>query len=778
MAHPTKPGSLIGASIRRVEDRPLVSGAGRYVDDLKIAGLLHIAFLRSPHAHARVTRLDVSAARQAPGVVAVFTGAEVNHLKRLPVNQVVPNMSIPPLDYLATERVRAVGVPIVAVVAEERYQAVDATGLIEIEFEPLDAVADLDSALEPNAPRLYDELETNVAYVFKKGAGDVDAAFAAAKHTAKLRLHQPRLSAFPLETRAVAASYDPAMGDLTIWTSTQRPWNVKTVLANIVDLGENHVRVLAPDVGGGFGAKGPVYREEVIAAHVSMQIGRPVKWMGTRSEDFLASIHGRDMTTTIEAAFDENGVVSGLRSRILMNLGGELLANSAMPAVRVTTLTPGPYRIPNVAVETVGVMTNTPSTGPYRGAGRPEAAFAVERIMDEVARVAGIDRIEVRRRNLIRPEEFPFKTTTGLTYDSGNYERALDRALDLADLPGLLKRQQEVRAQGDFFGIGVATFVEPSAGGGWETGQIRIEPSGQVTAITGSSPHGQGHRTAFAQVVADRLSVPFESIVVRHGDTALIPQGGGTGGSRSMTLGGSSLLIASDRVVEKAKRVAGHLLEASPSDVTLESGQFQIAGIPDKSLTWVQVAAAAYQPAKVPPGEEPGLHATALFQPDAETFGFGTYVCAVRIDRDTGELHVEKLVAVDDCGIVVNPLLVEGQVVGGLAQGIGAALREQMTFDSGGQLISGTLMDYAVPTAEDIPHFVLDHTVTPSPLNPLGTKGVGESGTVGAPPAVVNAVVDALSPLGVTNVDMPLTADKLWALVNRTNDGRRGDGIR
>jgi carbon-monoxide dehydrogenase large subunit len=532
--------------------------------------------------------------------------------------------------------------------------------------------------------------------------------------------------------------------------------------------------VIAPDVGGGFGPKGPVYREDVLVCHFALKLGRPVKWVATRSEDFLTTIQGRDQHMVSELALTNDGTMTGLKVRVVADAGAYLQSSTAIPPQRMMAMAPGCYQIRNVQVECLAVFTNTVTTGPYRGAGRPEAVLNIERMVDRAAQELGMDRLELRRKNFIRPEQFPYKTAVGAEYDSGDYEKALDEALRLADYDHLLRRRDDARSRGVLAGVGVSTFVEPSGGTGFETGTIRVERNGGVTVLTGSSAHGQGHDTAFSQVVADKLKIGLDRVVMHHGDTLVVPQGIGTFGSRSALLGGGALAIAGERIVEKAKCIAGHLMEAAPVDVVQVEDGFEVAGTPERRITWKQVAMAAYGPAPLPAGLEPGLQETVFFDPRRDSWGFGAHICMVTIERESGELRIEKMVLVDDPGVVINPMIVEGQILGGLAQGLGEALREQMVFDENGQALTGTLMDYAVPRAEDIPEVILGETVTPNPFSPLGVKGVGEAGTNGAPPAVANAVMDALSPLGIEHVDMPYTAPKLWKLIRDAEATRAG----
>ncbi len=763
----------LGRARVRVEDQRLITGRGHYVEDIVLPGTLSLAFVRSPYPHARIKRLDVAAARAAPGVVAVLTGRDVPPIHPIPILPIVPELRIPPYEPLAIETVRCVGTPVVAVAAETRAAAVDAAALVEVEYEPLDAVADCEAALAPDAPRVWPEFDSNVCFRITHRNGDPDAAFASAHRTVSLRITYPRLAPAPLEPRGILASYDPGLDELTAWVTTQSPNGTRDFLARVVGLPEHRVRVIAPDVGGGFGSRTPVYPEYVVAALLARRLGRPVRAVTTRSEDVSTTTHGRDEVVYAEAAVDAEGHLTALRLRVIANLGAFLYTNSIVTPPRIAVMFPGCYRVQNISTEVLAVFTHTNPTGPYRGAGRPEAADTIERLVDAVAREIGMDEVEFRRRNFIRPEEFPYRTASGMVYDSGAYEAAMDKVLALSNYRALKAQQQAERARGErtLLGIGLATFVEPSAAG-WESGFVRVEPSGRVTAATGSSAHGQGHETSFAQLLADRLGIPFDQIVVRHGDTAVCPPGVGTFGSRSTVLGGTALVQAADQVVAKAKRIAAGLLEANPEDIRLEGGQFRVAGS-ERAVSWAQVAAAAYGRGRLPPGETLGLEASAYYNAPRETFGFGAAVAVVRIDPDTGQVHVEHLYVVDDCGTIVNPLLVEGQIHGGVAQGYGQAVLERVVYEPDGGLVTGSLMHYALPRATEMPPLSLAEMQTPSPLNPIGAKGVGESGTIIGTAPIMNAVVDALAPLGIKHLDMPYTAERVWAAIQAARASAR-----
>ena len=755
----------VGRPLKRTEDPRLIRGEGQYVDDLQLPDMTHLAFLRSPYPHARVVAIRTDAARSAPGVIAVVTAADLPPLRPTPFMAVLPGLKSWPFQVIADRLVDATGVPVAVVVAESAALARDAADLIEVEYEPLPAVSDPERALAAGAPLVHPELGTNQAFSVPMKGRDVEAALARADHVVSVRVEHNRLAGAPMEPRGVTARHDRGTGELTVWLTTQNPFLARADLAAILGFPEEKLRVIAPDVGGGFGVKGPVYREEIIAAVLACRLGRPVHWMSSRSEDLLTTHHGRATVTTAEAAVQSDGQVTGLRVNATFDLGAHLLSLSLVPPMSNAIHVLGPYRIQNVELTSVGAYTNTAPTGPYRGSGRPVGVYLIERVMDEAARVTGLDPVEIRRRNFIPPDAFPYRTAFGVAYDSGDYARALDRAVELADYRELRREQAAARGRGEIMGIGVAAYVESTNVAGWESGLVRVERSGRVTAITGASPHGQGHETTFAQVIADHLGVAIDDVIVRHGDTLGAPQAIGTFGSRSAGLGGSALAKAATEVRDKGRRLAAHLLEVSPEDLQLVRGGFQVRGAPEKTVGWERLGDVAHRPVGLPPGESPGLEATIFFRQDHPAWSFGAGIAVVRVDRDTGAVRLERFVAVDDCGNAINPLLVDGQIVGALAQGIGQALLEHVVYGEGGELLTATFMDYAMPRADDMPELSLDRTVTPSPLNPLGVKGVGEGGACVAPPAIVNAVVDALAPFGVTHVDSPLTAEKVWRAI-------------
>ncbi len=753
----------IGRPLKRREDHRLLIGAGRFVDDLRPARCAHVALLRSPHAHARVTRLDVERARRAPGVLAVVTGAEVSHLAPMPVNRIMPDMKLPPHPIIADGLVHAAGTPVAALVAEDPYAARDALELIRVEYEPLPALPEPEAAVADGAAALFPEIERNRSFTRAIREGDVAGAMRTAARVVSLRVAQARLAGVPIEPRTVLAAFDASTEELTLWVSCQAPFRIRAEVARLLGLPESRVRVIAPDVGGGFGVKSGPYREEILLAWLAPRLGRPVKWVATRSEDQITTNQSRGSVCEGDVGLDGEGRITALRARVVSPLGSALLNAAAGPPWNHARLLPGAYQVPACEITVTGVLTTTAPVAAYRGAGRPEATFFIERLMDTAARAIGLDPAEIRRRNFIQSDRFPFRTVTGQVYDSGDYPQALERALAAADYAGLRRAQAERRARGEIVGVGLASYVEPCAFG-WESGSLKVERSGRVTAITGSSAHGQGHETTFAQIVADHLGVSPDDVVVVHGDTRSGPEGFGTFGSRSVALGGGALARVAGEVRDKGRRIAAKLLEAAHQDVIGVAGGFQVTGVPQRRVTWRQVAAAAYAGRQaLPPGETPGLEASVYFQPDGEVWSFGTIVCALRVEAETGRLVIERLVWVDDAGTVINPLLAEGQLHGALAQGLGQTLLEAIVYDEDGQLVSGTLMDYAIPRADDVPPVTIEKMHTPSPRNPLGAKGLGEAGCIGIPPAVVNAAVDALAPFGVTHLDMPLTPARLWA---------------
>lgn len=740
----------------------MITGAGRFVDDVRLPGTAHAAFVRSPHAHARVLGIDAAAARALPGVVAVFTGAEVAAIMAPQVAEadLLPGRSIRRWP-LATDRVRFVGDPVAVVVAEDGYIARDAAELVAIEYAPLPAVTSAEAALAADAPRVHEGWPDNAAFRWEQVAGEPDRILAGADRVVRVRLVNNRIQAAFIEPRAILAAPTPGTDDLTVWASTQVPHTLRTGIAGALGLPEAGIRVIAPDVGGAFGAKGGLYGEYLLIPALARRLGRAVRWAETRSESFLATRHARDQVQLLRAAVAPDGTLRALDVAVIGNLGAY---DANRVPVNAGNMATGAYRVRDVRVTVTGVVTHTTPTGAYRGAGRPEAAYMIERLLDAVARDLGLDPLEVRRRNIIPADAFPYDGPTGVRYDSGDYARALDLAARLIDVTAFRAEQAAARARGEFLGLGFALYCE-FAGPGWDSARVRAQPDGTVTVAVGVSPHGQGGETAYAQIAADTLGVPFERVVVHSGDTALTPQGIGTFGSRGTSIGGSAVLLAARQVGEKARRFAAAMLEAAEEDIVLADGRYAPRDLPERGVSFAEIARAAHRMAGPPGGLEPGLEATAHFMPEGRTFPFGVHAAIVAIDPATGTLEVRRYLAVDDCGVQINPRLIEDQVRGGLAQGFGQALQEGIAYDEQGQLLTGSFMDYAAPRAHQLPNFDLAHTVTPSPFNPLGVKGVGEAGTTGAPPALVNAALDALAPLGVRHLDMPLTPERLWRAI-------------
>ncbi len=763
----------IGRAMKRVEDPRLIKGIATYVDDLKLSGMLHAEFVRSPHANAKIKSIKTGGAKDLPGVVGIFTGADVNDkVGTIPCASPIPGGKSPDHTVLAGARAYFVGHPVVVVVAETRAIARDALDLVEVDYEPLPAVIDPEKALEKDSPLTHPELGTNVAFMWSL-PGNVDGAFKEADKVLKLRTVQPRVTPMAIEPRGCAASWHAGETSLTLWTSTQIPHLVRTLLPGLIRIPENKLRVVAPEVGGGFGSKLNLYAEEAVVSHLAIRLDRPIKWIEGRRENAAATIHGRDQIADSEIAIRNDGTVLAIRSKIIADVGSYCqLLTPAIPTLTGLMLC-GCYKLKAVQVDITGVHTNKMSTDAYRGAGRPEATYMIERFMDFTASELGLDPVQVRLKNMPEPTEFPFTTATGLLYDSGNYQAALEKAQELAEWPKLLEERDAARKAGRFFGIGLSTYVEicalgPSktmAAGGWEWGCVRIEISGKVTVITGATPHGQGQETSFAQIAADWLGLPIEDIVVLRGDTATAHFGRDTYGSRATALGGTAIVMSIEKIIEKAKTLAAALLKSTPKKIEFKSGKFFVKGEEQNALGWGRLASEAYIAKNLPPGLEPGLEASSFFEPSNCTFPFGTHIVALEVDRDTGQVNILKYIAVDDCGKQVNPLLVEGQVQGAITQSLGTALMERTVYDENGQLLTGEFMDYAIPRATDVPEYVLGSTETPSPSNPLGVKGVGEAGTIGATPAIANAVADALSPLGIRHLDLPFTPEQVWRAI-------------
>jgi len=787
-------GKHVGRRLKRREDPALVQGLGTFIDDVRLPMMLHMAFKRSDLAHGRIVRIDTGAAESMPGVRLVVTGADLQDL--LPTVPVMTPFPYPEHHAVAPDMVRYVGEPVAVVVAENRSQARDALDAIEVEIEELPAVVDSEAALEERPTLVHADFANNVALRIFSGTGvaeaagtqdqstvddrELEAAFAEAEVVISQRMVNPRIAPSAIETRGVVAQYESAREYLTIWSTTQRPHAHRRFLAAALGLGEHQARTIAPEMGGGFGAK-KIYGEDFVAAALSKQLGAPVKWIEDRSEAFLTTTHARDVVGYIDLAAKRDGTVTALKARLIADIGAyEMLLTAFIPTLTHGLLSGG-YAIPVIRSELIEVFTNKMPTDAYRGAGMPEAIFFVERSMELLARELEMDPAEVRRKNFIQPEEFPYQTAAGNVYDSGEYERLLDKTLEMANYEELRAQQASARAKGRLVGLGLSFYIElcaigPSTmfpDGGWEYGSVTVERDGRITATTGSSAHGQGHETSFAQVLADQFGVEPGAISLLHGDTAVAKQGVGTVASRSLVVGGTALLSAGDKVKAKMAQFAAQMLEARAEVITFEGGTVGLVGglAGAGRLSFAEVASYAYSPQQLPAGVEPGLSEEAFWEPTGMTFPYGCYIAQVEVDRETGEVDLQRFVGVDDCGTIVNPLIVEGQIHGGIAQGIGPALTEELKYDEQGQLLTGSFMDYAIPRASDLPTFELGATVTPSPLNPLGAKGTGEAGTIGATPAVVNAVVDALSELGVSHIDPTLGAEKLWSLIKHAERG-------
>ncbi|MER7916066.1 MULTISPECIES: molybdopterin cofactor-binding domain-containing protein [unclassified Streptomyces] len=776
-------GREVGRSRLRKEDARLITGQTTWTDNIQVAGLLHLAILRSPMAHARITRVDVAPALERPGVLAAFSGADLAEgLGSLPCAwPVTEDIVLPGHPPIAVDEVRYAGDPVAVVVARDRYAAADALEAVEVDYDPLPPVLDLEDALAEGAPLVHSDQGTNRCYTWPLATGESFAAVRErAEVTVRRRFHQQRLIPNAMEPRAVVVTPLAASGEYTVYSATQIPHILRVMLATVTGVPEHKLRVIAPDVGGGFGSKLQVYGEEVLALAVARRLGRPVKWTESRSEGYLATHHGRGMIQDIEVAATREGRLLGLKVDLLADMGAYLMLVTPGIPILGAFMYPAIYKMDSYEFRCTGVFTTRTPTDAYRGAGRPEATFAIERIMDELAAELGLDPVELRRRNWIRHEEFPYTTIAGLTYDSGDYEAATTKALALFGYDALRAEQRERAERGDpvRLGIGVSTFTEmcglaPSrvlrdlryGAGGWEAASVRMLPTGKVEVVTGTSPHGQGHVTCWSQIAADVLGVPFEDVEVLHGDTRSSPQGMDTYGSRSLAVGGEAVHRAAATVVDKARKVAAHLLEASEQDLEFRHGVFSVKGSPEARKSIQEIAFEAFTSHDLPDGVEPSINAEHVVDPENFSFPHGTHLCAVEVDTETGRTRIRSYVCVDDVGHVVNPMIVEGQVHGGLAQGIAQALYEEAVYDDEGNLVSGSMADYLVPSAPDLPEFVTDRTETPASSNALGVKGVGEAGTIASTPAVVNAVVDALRPLGVTDVRMPCTPERVWRAV-------------
>jgi aerobic carbon-monoxide dehydrogenase large subunit len=768
----------IGQSVRRVEDPRLLRGFGRYSDDVSLPHQAYAVVVRSPHAHAAIRSIDTSAARQASGVLAVLTGADLaaDGLGNLPTDKTRKRRDgsaafATPRPALVRDRARHVGDPVALVVAATIEQAVDAAELVAVDYEPLPVVAATADAARPGAPLVWAEAPDNVAFVWEAGNKDAVArAFASAAHVTHLDFVVSRVAAAPLEPRGAVGEWDRRTGRYTLHTGIQAPHGLRTLLADqVFRVPQSHLRVVTGEVGGSFGMKSGVYPEPVLVLWAAKRLGRPVKWTSDRREGFVTDEHGRDNVSTAELALDANGKFLALRVAITLNVGAYLTPRSAGPGTNNVGGVAGVYTTPAIHLQTTGVFSNTTPTGPYRGAGRPEATYAIERVIDVAALELKIDPVELRRRNLIPTTAMPFKTGLVFTYDCGDFGRGMDMALDLADRPGFEKRRAEARQRGKLRGLGIANPVEV-AGGPYtamnpDTAELRVNADGSVSLFAGSTSMGQGNETAFVQIVSDRLGVPPERIQVFSGDSDALGAGRGNGGSGALTVGGSAVTRATEKIIERGRRIAARLLEAAPEDVIHRDGKFTVTGT-DRGVTFANVARAAYVPRQLPPGMEPGFSEEAAFTPPAVTFPNGSQICEVEIDEETGVVRIVRHSVVDDVGRMVNPMLVKGQIHGGVVQGLGQGLFEELAYDpSTAQLLAGSFMDYAMPRADDVPGFDVDSHEVPTQVNPLGAKGVGEAGTVGALPALLNAVNDALAPFGVRHLDMPVTSERVWRAI-------------
>jgi carbon-monoxide dehydrogenase large subunit len=753
--------SFMGGTVRRREDPRLITGSATYVDDITLPGMAYMAMLRSPHPHAIIKDIDASAALAIPGVLAVVTGEEVADLVPPRQGEQEGESGPPPRAPLAAGKALYVGDPVAVLVAIDRSTAEDALEAIMVDYEELRGIGDPEKAIEPGAPQLYDYAENNIDTNREFSHGDVATAFAEADATVSTRIVSPRLAPNPMELRGVVATYNVGGEDFTVWSSTQCAQFIQDAICDALTVPHTRVRVIAPEVGGGFGCKIGAYPEDVLAAYLARKLRRPIKWIETRTEHFQATVLGRSQIAYLDLAATKDGKITGLKLRLLSDSGAH---GAAWAAETTTGMVTGCYDIPNIQTQGLTVLTNKMDLGAYRGAGRPEAAYYIERAMDVLAAELQMEPAELRRRNFISPDKFPFKLADWAVFDSGEYAKALDAALERSNYTEMRAEQERLRAQGRIIGIGLASYVEV-CGFGWETSTVRVESDGAVTVYTGISPHGQGQETTFSQMAADVLGVQPEVVNVKYGDTAL-GSGFGTMGSRGTAVGGPAVYRAANIVREKMRKIAAQMMEAAPEDLELEEGAWRVKGVPDRFVSVADVASAAYSGSNLPDGMEPGLTAVNNFRPEDVTAPFGTHVVMVEIEPDTGLVHILKFLTVDDCGTIISPQLVQGQVHGGSAQGISQALYEEMLYGEDGALLTSSLIDYAVPTAAELPFYETTHTTTPSPRNELGVKGIGEAATIGSTPATVNAVVDALSPFGIRHLDIPFNPEKVWRAIN------------
>jgi carbon-monoxide dehydrogenase large subunit len=768
---------ILGASIKRREDPRFITGKGNYTDDLKLQGMTHAVFVRSPHANAKIRKIDTAKASKAPGVVAIFTGKDMVGVNSLPCGWLLPELKIPAHMPLASDAARYVGDPVAIVIAESQSAASDAAELVAVDWDVLPSVTKTEKAAAKGSPQIHEVAPNNEAFKWQIGdAAATDAAFKSAPVVVKKRIINQRLVANPMEPRACVARYDDSTGDWTLWVTSQNPHVHRLLMtAFVLGIPEHKVRVIAPDVGGGFGSKIFLYNEETVCTWATKQIKRPIRWTSSRREAFQTDAHGRDHVTDAEVALSKDGKFLALRVKTIANLGSYLSTFApAVPTYLYATLLNGVYEWGAIHAEVTGVFTNTTPVDAYRGAGRPEACYLLERMVDAAAAALKMDPADIRKKNFIPKFDNGYQTKVALSYDSGNYAAAFDKLLAMLDYKKFRTEQAAARAKGRLMGIGFSTYIEacsiaPSKvvgalgaqAGLWESGKVQVHPTGKVSVFTGSHSHGQGHETTMAQIVADSLGIPMDDV---HGDTGRVPFGMGTYGSRSASVGGTAIVMSLNKIKEKGKKIAAHLLEANPKDMEYVGGQFVVKGSPQKAIPFGTVALTAYVPHNYPEGVEPGLEETSFYDPANFCFPFGAHACVVEVDPDTGHVKILRYLAVDDVGNVINPMIVDGMVHGGIAQGVAQALWEGAVYDEdSGQLVSGSMMDYTLPKADMLPFYETDRTETPTPVNPLGVKGAGETGTIASTPAVVNAVVDALSVLGVDHIDaMPLTPERVW----------------
>ncbi len=775
---------IFGSGIRRREDPRLITGGATYTDDVKLPEMLYAAMLRSPHAHAKINGIDTAAAKAAPGVVAVYTGADTDGvLNPIPCAWIPPESDVKAVAHpaLAIDVVRYQGDAVAVVVAENRYQAEDALELINVDYDLMPAVISPEAAVQPGAPLLHEDAPNNQAFHWVAEGGDADAAFAAADVIVKDTILQQRLIPNAMEPRSAVANWTSSMGELTLWSTSQNPHIARFLASLVTGVGEHKIRVIATEVGGGFGSKIPVYADEMITSFCSMQLGRPVKWTATRSEGYQSTIHGRDHIEHVEMAATREGKITGVRTVIYAGMGAYLsTAGPGVPTILHGLMYSGPYDVGATRADVYGVFNNATPVDAYRGAGRPEATFLVERLVDMLAAELGIDPVELRRKNLIPKFEEGHDVASGITYDSGDYETLLDKVLGHVDYRALRQEQARMREQGSYMGIGVTTYAEicglgPSqvagavgfGGGLWESAIVRFHPTGKVHVYSGTSPHGQGEETTFAQIISDELGVDVDDVTIVHGDTSNSPMGWGTYGSRTTAVGAAAMVLAARKVKEKARLLAAHLLEAAEADVEYADGAFFVKGSPDQSKPIQEMATMANVAWNLPEGMEPGLEASAFYDPPNFVYPFGAHVAVVEVDKDNGHIVIKRYVAGDDCGPQINPMIVDGQVHGGVVQGVGQTLWEGAVYDDNGQLLTGSMTDYALPKAHMLPQIETLSTITPSPHNPLGVKGIGETGAIASTVTIYNAVIDALRPLGVNGIDMPLTPEKVWQAIRQ-----------